>query len=246
MTAIYARILEVLTTEKQSGWNKLLISIGTTRMSGDKTQIDSLHKRGHPKVWSLTTTDQAIDSLSISMEKRCVLSKNKEVAKCVIPLDWFPANRIVRDWFPLQQIRNNENSDISTQVLLEIHLENRGASKFSAPFANMRVIPTWQRPDRAFNAISAPQSISVTPVQLPNGSIEYVTIGVSQYPTIEQLQHPTNLTIDHVRKHSPGVNIPPILDIMTTTPINPYPVMAQPPKQASIYAPPVPIQICPE
>lgn len=242
MTDIYVRILDVITNEKESGLNKLLVSIGTSRSRGEKVAIHNTKLLS--KVWFLSTNDQAIDSLAITLEKRCVLSKNKELAKCVMPLDWFPTNKIVRDWFPLQRTSGKSES-ITTYILMDIHLENRKVSRFSVPFSNMRIIPSWNRPKANTVVLAPPQVILVAPTQGAGGNTEYVLVGSAQYPTVEQLQHPSGLTVAHVKKYSQGVNVPPILNFQQQSVAYQAPVAPTPAPAPSIYTPSVVIQTCP-
>jgi hypothetical protein len=72
--------------------------------------------------------------------------KPQEVARGSLPLEWFPSDQVVEDWFPLKTIPEYPNG---LMVLIQIHIVKRFAlPPFSAPPGRLLVLPAWDRPGK--------------------------------------------------------------------------------------------------
>ena len=215
------RILEVKTDYNEKERNKLLMSVETATLqkSSDGSITSSNGRLTCKKVWQTLTPNQGQDDLIITLKKRCLFSSNKPLAKCALPLNWFPTNKVVRDWFPLQSNDPNGDPVGPTYVLMDVHIENRGVRRFMTEFSNLRVIPSWSRPNDAEADFPAPpQVIVVVPFHSPSSTPGYIAVGVSQYPTFDQVQQPSGITLDQLSQ-VPGRNgVPPILQSMPAQP----------------------------
>jgi hypothetical protein len=100
---------------------------------------------GVPAVLALSTigTRQSQLSLIIS-EYRDDVGDAVEVARLVLPLMWFPVNRIVTYPFPMITRRPDDETPM---VLLDIHLSNGKTSAFACPPGKLHVVPTWPIPE---------------------------------------------------------------------------------------------------
>jgi hypothetical protein len=112
------------------------------------------------------------EQLMFFLEKRRIFSANVTLAQCSLPLNWFPVDRICRDWFPMTDLPNHANTGTAgnTMVLLDIHLDSRKVKPFRAGFAPLQIITTWTRPVEEFTECSAPSQFLVV-VQLPGPSL---------------------------------------------------------------------------
>jgi hypothetical protein len=67
-----------------------------------------------------------------------------EVARLVLPLMWFPVNRIVT--YPFPMITRRPDVEVP-MVLLDVHLSNGKTSAFACAPGKLRVVPTWPIPE---------------------------------------------------------------------------------------------------
>ena len=74
-----------------------------------------------------------------------VLSTKKEVelARLVLPMTWFPMNRVVTAVFPLA----GKKKTPVIMMLVEVHLADDGSEPFDAPAGKLLVAPTWVIPE---------------------------------------------------------------------------------------------------
>jgi hypothetical protein len=80
-------------------------------------------------------------------------------------------------------------ADVTTWVLLDVHVEDRRVTKFQAAFANLRVIPTWPRPaDANAECPAPPQLVFVLEQRTPDGQTQYSPVGAAQYPSPQVFQ----------------------------------------------------------
>jgi hypothetical protein len=146
--------------------------------------------------------------------KRIAFGPNRMVGRCGLPLDWFPTNRIVREWFPMTLQACSPFGEIKTWVLLDVHVEDRKVPKFKTAFANLRVIPNWRRPaDADAECVAPPQVVFVIPQHGDGGVVWYRTVGTAQYASPELVQgagNPTqemNCTLGQPEYYYPSVGV---------------------------------------
>lgn len=188
MTVVWVRVLELRTQTGHSRMNKLIIYM-ETRTS---TMIHTADLKGGidlktGRKWRVSIPSQASECLSLTLKKRRIFGANRIIGQCALPLEWFPTNRVVREWFPMTDGAYQVGSDVPAMVYLDVHVENRDAKPFMAAFSNLRVVPDWPRPDQARDSPAPPQVVYVLPEQTA-GQLRYVPVGASQYPTRDVMQ----------------------------------------------------------
>jgi hypothetical protein len=195
MSQVYVRVLELRTDETHSRLNKLILFAETR--SSKKTLHQAVHGDTFLKAdgfWKFQIPSQTNESLNIALKKRHIFSPNKVIGRCILPMAWFPTNRVVREWYPMIEENQPQGSDSGTMILLDIHVDTKKAKKFKAAFSNLRVIPTWQRPvDQFAECPAPPQVIYVIQDQLqPQGPAQpprFIPVGCAQYPSPHLVQH---------------------------------------------------------
>jgi hypothetical protein len=71
---------------------------------------------------------------------------SREVARLSLPLDWFPADRTVRAWFPMKSNVKVDPPIVSADV--EVHIIKRHVlPPFTAEPGGLLVLPAWHQPD---------------------------------------------------------------------------------------------------
>jgi hypothetical protein len=96
-----------------------------------------------------------------------------DVARAALPLEWFPADQVVEEWFPFKAIPKYPNGLL---VLLRIHIVKRfSLPPFSAPPGRLLVLPAWDRPGKP----AVPPTPYFSPI--PPG-YECLTVGPGAYP----------------------------------------------------------------
>jgi hypothetical protein len=191
MIKVFVRVLELRTEETHSRLNKLLF-IAETRSSQKSVQqaVSGTNFLTCSRCWEFSIPSQASETLSLTLEKRRIFSRNKLVGRCVLPMSWFPTHRVVREWFPMVNDLSPAATDSSTMVLLDVHVDNQKVKKFKAAFSNLRVIPTWQRPvDQSAECPAPPQVIYVIHDQTHPQQPRFIPVGTAQYPSPQMLQY---------------------------------------------------------
>lgn len=126
-----------------------------------------------PGSWTFQVPNQSSESLIFLLMKRIIFGPNRAIGRCSLPLDWFPPNRVVREWFPMTATAGGETGAVKTMLLLDVHIAERKAKRFKAPFATLRIVPTWIRPvDEGTECPAPPQVIFVLqPGEMPPGAV---------------------------------------------------------------------------
>jgi hypothetical protein len=171
MAVLHARVLEVRTDEWY-GWINKLMLYGETTSNPMRVSHDVKH--GHiarcVRPWRFSIPHQAGESLVFLFMRRIVFGPNRLLGRCTLPLDWFPPNQVVREWFPMTDTYAPGTAPVKTMLLLDVHIDELKAGKFKAPFATLRIVPTWVRPaDEGTECPAPPQVIFV----LPPGAVQF-------------------------------------------------------------------------
>jgi hypothetical protein len=188
MAVAHIRVLEVRTLERMQ---KLVLYMETR--SSTSVQESGVTGNIHMKCsrhWHFSIPSQMSECLSLTLKKRRFFGANRRVAQCALPLDWFPTNRVVREWFPMTLGQYQMGAEVPVMILMDIHIDTRSAKAFRAAFANLRVVPNWPRPDNGRNSPAPPQVVYVVP-EHDNGGVRYRPVGSDQYPSpqvVHQIQ----------------------------------------------------------
>jgi hypothetical protein len=68
------------------------------------------------------------------------------IATASLPLDWFPADQTVEDWFPFYVSPSSPHGVLG---LIRVHIAKRfDLTAFTAPPGNLLVLPAWNRPTK--------------------------------------------------------------------------------------------------
>jgi hypothetical protein len=192
MTLLHIRVLELRTNEAHTRMNKLLLLFETRSSNrsfrGDVRGEGFLQCDG---VWTFSVLNQSSESLAISLKRRRFFTSDDAIAKCALPLTWFPTNHMVREWFPMVADNDPAGSDIRAMIQLDVHVDTRAAAQFMAAFSNLRIVPSWPRPsDPGDESPAPPQVVFVVadPPTEPGGAVTYRPIGSAQYPEPGSLQ----------------------------------------------------------
>jgi hypothetical protein len=189
MPLVHIQVLEVRTDEKNGLVHKLMLyadcSSSPLREKRNVSKSGILYCK---KSWTFKIPHQANEEINLFLMKRIIFSPNRAIGHCSLPLDWFPTNRVVRDWFPIAK-ESGAAPEYKTWLLLDVHVEGRKVAKFKAAFSNLRVIPTWPRPvDPIVECPTPPQVVFVLPQSDPGGEIQYTPVGCAQYPSLTMFQ----------------------------------------------------------
>jgi hypothetical protein len=194
MTTVHVRVTELRTSEPHSFANRLLLLFetrGSQKPKLGKVSGDSfLNCDG---TWTFTIGNQTNEFLSVTLQRRHFFTANDAIAKCVLPLSWFPTNRMVREWFPMVRDSDASGADIRATIQIDVHVDTRAADPFMVAFSNLRVIPTWPRPpDHDTECPAPPQVIYVVADDHAgaDGQISYRPVGCAQYPDPAALHSP--------------------------------------------------------
>jgi hypothetical protein len=117
MPVVHIRLLELRTDHRSSAANKLMISAETTSPRIQNVEFHCAaptQRERHPH----------------SDEAHHLWAE---------PLDWFPTNCVVREWFPMATDSSEGYSSAKTMIRLDIRVNDRRAGKFQAAFSNLRV-----------------------------------------------------------------------------------------------------------
>jgi hypothetical protein len=192
MTQFFVRVLELRTDEHHSALNSLRLSAETRTskrpLESKVTGQTFLKASGH---WKFSIPSQTSEALSIILTKRRIFSRNKVVGRCILPLSWFHTNYVVREWFPMVNDLDPPGSDPTTMILLDVHVDTKSCRRFRSAFSNLRVIPTWNRPNDQFSECPAPPQVIYViqePGTPPGQPPRYLPVGSAQYPSPQLMQ----------------------------------------------------------
>jgi hypothetical protein len=189
MSTLWARVLELRTDEKHGRMNKLKLFAETRSTKAIRLDVEGDTFLTGQGFWSFRVPSQANEYLSIALKKTYLFHKDKIIGRTHLPLDWFPTNRIVREWFPMTAENDGDGPEAKTMICLDIHIDTRGARKFKAAFSNLRVIPTWIRPlEMVTDGPAPPQVIYVIPEDPNSDPPKFIPVGTAQYPSVEMFQ----------------------------------------------------------
>lgn len=147
MPSIHIRIIELLTKEKHSSINSFHV---LAHASSNPTQVFKLkiskdkysNVLSGDKPSSMPIFSQINNYLCIDFKRFHLITKDDLIGQLVLPLEWFPTNHIVREWFPIQRSTDCQVG----MILLDVHIDSRNVAPFMAPFATLRVFPMWKKP----------------------------------------------------------------------------------------------------
>jgi hypothetical protein len=161
---LYARVLEIRTPEAVGLVNKLVLAAQISSVPDWRRQrVAGKSFRRCDATWKFHINDHHNEQFVLVLERRKIFSRNDELAACSLPLNWFPVDRVVRDWFPMIETGTPLAPDGSsrTMVLLDVHLDSRNVKEFHASFGALRVIATWPRPCEEFIECAPPKQIFI-------------------------------------------------------------------------------------
>jgi hypothetical protein len=183
MPVVHLRLLELRTEHRSSTVNKLMISAQTTSLASRRPSFR------RSKSWNFTVQHQHNENIILTLTKRIIFGPNRVLSRCSLPLEWFPTNCVVREWFPMTAGSSDGYSATKTMIRLDIHVNDRRAGKFKAAFANLRVIPNWPRPlDAHVNPPAPPQVVFVVTEETVQGEMRLTPVITEQYPSVSLLQ----------------------------------------------------------
>lgn len=154
MPVLNIRIVELMTKERRSSINYLYTFVHTSDTQNKMVKLKiTTNKKGNvlvcEKQISFKIEYQSDNYLYFDFKRHRMLISDDLLGRLVLPLDWFPTNYVVREWFPIsKQGKGNEEA----MILLDIHVDHRNVQPFMAPFSTMKVIPSWERPKLTENA----------------------------------------------------------------------------------------------
>jgi hypothetical protein len=188
MAVAHIRVLEVRTLKRMQ---KLILYMETRSSTSVKeaNETGNVHMKC-ARHWRFSLPSQMSECLSLTLKKHRFFGANLMVAQCALPLDWFPTNRIVREWFPMTVAPYQMGTEVPVMILLDIHIDTRAAKAFRAAFANLRVVPNWPKPDDCRDSPAPPQVVYVVP-ERSDGEVRYRPVGSDQYPwpgVVQQIQ----------------------------------------------------------
>lgn len=169
---VYAKIIGSRSIPKGSytAW------VGTTPIGfAKKGDLTSDKKVGYYSkcLWTMEVKkDFNKTSIEVILKHHRLLGGESEAGRLVLPLKWFPANRVVTDWFPIAS-RSVSGIDGEEMLLkMTIHLAEARVTPFSHPVGSLLVAPAWDRPGQPAvppthlaPASSAPQQYAQGPYQ---------------------------------------------------------------------------------
>lgn len=175
MPTVNIRIIELLTNEKHSAINSFHILIRANDFPNHVFKLKIYENKYNnilsgDKPSTLLIRRQKNNFLSIDLKRFNLIGKNDLIGQLVLPLEWFPTNHIVREWFPIQKTGQFQGG----MILLDIHVDSRNALPFMAPFAALRVYPCWKRPTLGENCEIpiVPPIVYLIPSKTPNSQIQ--------------------------------------------------------------------------
>lgn len=148
------RIVELLSKEKRTSINFLYFLTHTTGNEHKEAKMKiTTNKSGKilicEKPIAFNIESQLNNTIYMNFKRHRFIISDDLIGEVVLPLNWFPSNHIVREWFPIVTKNNGHSGGM---VLLDIHVDCRGADPFMAPFAHLNIRPTWRNPELNENA----------------------------------------------------------------------------------------------
>ncbi|OHT11312.1 hypothetical protein TRFO_19294 [Tritrichomonas foetus] len=155
MTTLNIKIIELITEEKYTSMNPLQVFINTsskndrgntsynskiTKLKICKSSAGNVLKCDKSIQYEIVT--QRNSFINVELKRHRVIIADDSLGNVLLPLEWFPTNHVVREWFPI----HNKNTNKDSMILLDVHVDRRKVMPFMAPFATLRVLPCWQRP----------------------------------------------------------------------------------------------------
>ncbi|OHS97478.1 hypothetical protein TRFO_36343 [Tritrichomonas foetus] len=122
---------------------KVMIRSSENERTNYTMKIDGKYILKGYKPARFNVKSQSSSSIFVDVKRSRFIVKDELIGNVQLPLNWFPINHIVREWYPVKGVSNVQDD---VMILLDIHIDNRGALPFMAPFASLRVLPTWTRP----------------------------------------------------------------------------------------------------
>jgi hypothetical protein len=192
MPDVHLRVLEVRLPSMEVSAKNLMIY---SQLTSDPKRVKRDVRGGRldlncAKSMRFHITATPDNSINFWLVKHAYFGRSKTLGRCTIPLDWFPVERVVREWFPLIE---TDTKFTKTTLLLDVHVASANARPFKATFARLNVIPTWPRPVDEFVEFREQQVIFVVQGQpeasqvVPepfSSSIDSMTgPGWARYPT---------------------------------------------------------------
>jgi hypothetical protein len=229
---LYVRVLEIRTPETGSFVNKLIIAAQiSSAPDWERQRVVGTALRRCDATWKFQITHHDNEQFVLALERRRIFSRNDELAACSLPLNWFPVDRVVRDWFPMIETGTPLAPDGSsrTMVLLDVHLDSRKVKEFHASFAPLRVIATWPRPCDEFTECAAPKQIFIV-VNHPS------EIAMHQGQRYDAPAAPPPVPVPVPVAYAPPPPPPPHVIDESVPPVYPPSGMFPPPNP--VYAPP--------
>jgi hypothetical protein len=137
--------------------------------------------------WKFAVSRYSGETFTMRLVKRHFFSPNRSIGGCTIPLEWFPMNRVVRDWFPITDGEYIDNENPRNIVLLDVHVASRKAKPFNGTFARLQIFPTWRRPiDPDVECPEIPPLILVVREEQPaQAGSRYLTVGIIPSPSAQ-------------------------------------------------------------
>lgn len=153
MPTLNIRIVELLTQEKHTSINSFHVLLHTSNHPNKITKMKiTSNKNGNvlhcEKNVSLFIPNQIGNYIYLDLKRYHFVISDDLIGQLVLPLDWFPTNHVVREWFPFVQSGNF----MGGMILLDIHVDARNVDPFMAPFTALRVFPCWKRPTLCENS----------------------------------------------------------------------------------------------
>lgn len=212
MPTINMRVVELLTKEKHSTINSFYILARTNNSQYQCTKMKIISNKytnilTGEKPSSLFIRAQHNDFLNIDLKRYHFISKDDLIGQVVLPLEWFPTNHMVREWFPIQKSGEFQGG----MILLDIHIDSRNVQPFMAPFAALRVFPCWERPTFSENS-EIPVIPPVVYVMAPQVNSSMLAQEQNLIPQVQEYVNVVDLPINpysnRYKKNDININYP--------------------------------------
>ncbi|KAK8896123.1 hypothetical protein M9Y10_014016 [Tritrichomonas musculus] len=211
MPVLNIRIVELMTQEKKSAINYLHFLTHTNDNPNKIIKMKiTTNKKGNVQICekpiSLNIGIQKNNFIHMDFKRHRMLISDDLLGRVVLPLDWFPTNHVVREWFPISK---KARGVCDTMILLDVHVDSRNVQPFMAPFATLKVVPSWQRPTLCENSeivvnppviyvISPPPNYVSQTNHNPNTPPHYETYQQNQgYPCYPQFVPKAQQPVDY-------------------------------------------------
>jgi hypothetical protein len=182
MTKVHVGMLELPRAAEPTGIERLMLF---TQTRSAKRPIWHPIKGGRflqvHETWRFVIAGERSEELTLVLKRRCLLGGNKVIGGCSLPLDRFPADQVVREWFAMSRPEQMDPEVAKTMILLEVHVNRRGVKRFGTAHANLRVLRLWERRhDSLWSCLAHPQTVYAVqqehaanelPILVPVGSL---------------------------------------------------------------------------